>query len=294
MEELCQILIYHENEAESFKATLFGLDKWMHFNPLYFLPDICSNNGELKFFNYDFSSTISLTDILRFHDEDYVQYQSVLKGINYLIHQSSNNQSAIKSEHIEILRPYYDITFKFTPIAKITNHSSNLYPLIHYSSFPLKTLLEEKKSLYYDYVYHCYSPSDILFSIMHFIALRKYKFRICNHCGKYFATTNLKVEYCKRFSEYPNYQKYDCYNAVKRIRQLIQRKHIRIGNNLRKYYPLEKSEDFEKQFNELAIKLKEHSDYTIIKECFDFLDKKKWYGKDSIRNVGWTTPNQHQ
>lgn len=285
MKELCLILIYHQNKQDIFKAILSGLGKWKDFNPLYILPDIFANNGKLKFSNYDFSSTISLTDVLYFNDEERTQYQAVLDGITFLMHQSSETQSAISSELIEILRPYYDITFKFTPLADVTLSSSS-YP-IHYSSFSIEEVIEKKSSLYYDYCYQCYSPADILFSIMHFIALKQYKFRRCDHCGKYFVTNNLKRQYCNRFSEYPSYEKYTCYDAVKRIRQDIQRKHIRIGDNLRRHYPIEKLNDFEMQFNELVTKLKKHSEYSIIKECFDFLDTEKWYGKDCIRNVGW-------
>lgn len=287
MKELCQIIIYHINDTEDFQAKLTGLGQWATFNPLYLLPDICTNNGEFNFFNYEFSNTISLENILKFKNEQRTQYRAVLNGIEFLMKKSNEKQSEIKPEHIEILRPYFDITFKFTPIAKVTNPSSNSFPPIHHSSFSIEEVLQKKESLYYDYFYQCYSPSDILFSVLHFLALNKYKFRTCNHCGKYFATTNLKKQYCNRFSEYPGYEKYDCYNAVKRIRQEIQRKHVRIKNNLNQYYMPEKLEDFEKQFNELIDDLKEHSDYTIIEKCFELLDKKKWYVKDSIRTIGW-------
>lgn len=285
MKELCMILIYHQNNTDKFRATFSGFGTLKHFNPLYILSDIYANNGELKFFNHDFSSIISLTDVLCMNDEERIQYQAVLGGIESLISRSSQEKSAINPEHIEVLRSYYDITFKFSPHASVTS-SAGSSP-IHYSSFSLEEVLEKKSSLFYDYCYQCYSPSDILFSIMHFIALKQYKFKKCNHCGKYFATDNLKNQYCNRFSEYPCYEKYGCYNAVKRIRQDIQREHIRIKNNLIQNYTYEKLNDFETQFNELIDQLKEHSDYTNIEKCFNLLDRKKWYVKDSIRTVGW-------
>lgn len=287
MKELCQIIIYHINDTEDFQAKITGLEKWVTFNPLYILPDIYANNGKFNFFNYDFSDIVSLENILNFRNEQREQYHAVLKGIEFLMNISNYEQSEIKPEHIEMLRPYFDITFKFTPIAKVTNPSSNSFPPIHYYSFPIEEVLQKKSSLYYDYFYQCYSPSDILFSILHFLALNKYKFKTCDHCGKYFATTNLKKQYCDRFSEYPGYEKYDCYNAVKRIRQDIQRKHVRIKNNLSQHYMPQRLEDFEKQFFELTADLKKLSNYTNIKKCFEFLDTEKWYKKDSIRTIGW-------
>lgn len=285
MQELCMILIYHQSNTGKFRATLSCSGQFKHFDPLYILPDICANNGELRFFNHDFSSIISLTDVLYLNDEERTQYQAVLGGIKSLIYQSSQERAAINPEYIEVLRSYYDITFKFSPHASVTSSAGPFS--IHYSNFPLDEVLEKNSSLFYDYCYQCYSPSDILFSILHFIALKQYKFKKCNHCGKYFATDNLKNQYCNRFSEYPGYEKYDCYNAVKRIRQDIQREHVRIKNNLNQNYMPEILDNFEIQFNNLIVKLKKHSDYAIIKECFDLLDKKKWYVKDSIRNVGW-------
>ena len=214
MKEICTILIYHDKNTNNFKATIVYSGKSFNFNPLYFLPDVCANNGKLKFSNYDFSDTISLTDIKNSNDEEGEQYQAVLKGINLLMENSIKTQTEIKPEIIELLRPYYDITFKFKPIAKRIEDSFTSYPLIDHSSLSIEDIIQEKSSLYYDYVYQCYSPSDILFSVIHFLALNKYKFAICTHCGKYFATNNLKNIYCDRFSEYPGYENFDCYNAI--------------------------------------------------------------------------------
>lgn len=286
MKELCQIVIYHKKDTNDFEATLNYLGKFASFNPLYFLPDICANNGKLIFSNYDFSDTISLMDINNFNEEERQQYQAVLTGIDFLIKCSYQKHLEITPEIIEILRPYYDITFKFNPIAKITDNSSTTFPIIHYTSFSINEVIQDKRLLYYEYFYQCYSPSDILFSIMHFIALNKYKFKPCMHCGRYFATDNFKNLYCKRFSEYPEYQKFDCYEAVKRIRQKIQRNHRQISNNLRKNYMPENLDNFEMKFYQLLDELKDHSDYETINKCLNFLSKENWYTKDSIRCVG--------
>lgn len=199
---------------------------------------------------------------------------------------SIKTQTEIKPEIIELLRPYYDITFKFKPIAKRIEDSFTSYPLIDHSSLSIEDIIQEKSSLYYDYVYQCYSPSDILFSIIHFLALKKYKFAVCMHCGKYFATNNLKNIYCERFSEYPGYEKLDCYNAVKRIRLQITRKHQQIYKNLYANYTSDICNNFAIQYNKLSTELKKHSDYDIIDDCFNFLSKEKWYTKDSIRCIG--------
>ena len=272
MKEICTILIYHDKNTNNFKATIVYSGKSFNFNPLYFLPDVCANNGKLKFSNYDFSDTISLTDIKNSNDEEGEQYQAVLKGINLLMENSIKTQTEIKPEIIELLRPYYDITFKFKPI--------------DHSSLSIEDIIQEKSSLYYDYVYQCYSPSDILFSVIHFLTLNKYKFAICTHCGKYFATNNLKNIYCDRFSEYPGYEKLDCYNAVKRIRQQIKRKYRQIYKNLSANYTCEILDNFVKQYDKLSLELNKHSDYDIINDCFTFLSKENWYTKPTIRCVG--------
>lgn len=286
MKEICTILIYHDKNTNNFKATIVYSGKSFSFNPLYFLPDVCANNGKLKFSNYDFSDTISLTDIKNSNAEEREQYQAVLKGINLLMENSIKTQTEIKPEIIELLRPYYDITFKFKPIAKRIEDSFTSYPLIDHSSLSIKDIIQEKSSLYYDYVYQCYSPSDILFSVIHFLALNKYKFAICTHCGKYFATNNLKNIYCDRFSEYPGYENFDCYNAVKRIRQQIKRTYQQIYKNLRAYYTYEIFNNFVTQYDKLLLELNKHSDYDIIDDCFTFLSKENWYTKPPIRCVG--------
>ncbi|WP_074962389.1 DUF6076 domain-containing protein [Ruminococcus albus] len=128
--------------------------------------------------------------------------------------------------------------------------------------------------------------ADILFSVLHFLSINDYKYNRCEHCGRYFATTNLKNLYCDRKSDYPHFEKLTCYEAVKRIRQDIQRKHRQIYKNLSANYLPEQLNKFESEYIKSLEELKKQSNYTNIDNCYKLLDKNRWYTKKSIRVVG--------
>ena len=120
--------------------------------------------------------------------------------------------------------------------------------------------------MFFDYFYQCWNPADILFAILHFLSINNYKFKKCKHCGKYFATNNFKIEYCKNKSGYPNYEKYECGEAVKRIRQQIRRQSELINKNLRTNYLGDDLEKFITGRDILLDKLIKHSDYIVTKK----------------------------
>ncbi|HAB61449.1 MAG TPA: hypothetical protein DCE48_12290 [Lachnospiraceae bacterium] len=94
------------------------------------------------------------------------------------------------------------------------------------------------------------------------------------------------MEYYKNKSDYSGYEKHECGEAVKRIRQQIKRQSELIGNNLRTNYLGDDLENFITARDVLLDELVEHSDYATIAKCLEFFDKKKWYTKNSARTVG--------
>ena len=73
-------------------------------------------------------------------------------------------------------------------------------------------------------VYTCANIQQVVFSILHFLILNGYKFANCRHCGRLYATQNLKNIYCSRTSPYPGYERYYCKDAVKRINDALEKR----------------------------------------------------------------------
>lgn len=73
-------------------------------------------------------------------------------------------------------------------------------------------------------VYRCSDLPQVAFSILHFLILDGYKFSNCKHCGRLYATKNLKTVYCNNFSPFPGYERYSCKDAVKRINDSLNKR----------------------------------------------------------------------
>ena len=149
----------------------------------------------------------------------------------------------------------------------------------HYLTCPLDKLLKVQTTSYGTYFYQCFSLSDIIVSILHFLAMNDYKINRCRHCGRYFATLSLKQEYCPRNSTYPDREHYSCYEAVKRIRQDLRRIYIRMYKNLHANYIYEHRYNFENEFAKAFDDVKAHSDYETIDKCYEILSPEYWYTK---------------
>lgn len=285
MEELCQVLIYLCEETQTYEGIITGLNRWLHFNPSNFLADICADNDEYRFCDTK-DGMVSLFDYISFNDYELEQLNATKDGIKYLIQWSEKTKCVIPARSVELLRPYYDISVKVNLSTKIVGDNKTKYPWIDYSTISLETLLNANADLYRDYFYQCFCPADILYSVLHFLASNNYKCSSCDHCGRHYATRNLKNKYCERHSQYPGYENKTCELAVKEIRQDIRREYGRIYNNLYQNYPIELLNDFVSQYKKLEDELKKQSSVEIINKCYALLDTSKWYKKDSVRTVG--------
>jgi hypothetical protein len=84
------------------------------------------------------------------------------------------------------------------------------------------------------YLYSCKNVSELVFSIFHYLVSNEYKFTACKHCGKSFATRNLKFEYCTRNSPFEAYERFDCHTACKDIKKKFRRHQEEIDKNINK------------------------------------------------------------
>ena len=107
--------------------------------------------------------------------------------------------------------------------ADSANYLYLIYPIIG-------ILLAESKGFT---VYTCANIQQVVFSILHFLILNGYKFANCRHCGRLYATQNLKNIYCSRTSPYPGYERYYCKDAVKRINDALEKRRDTVYKRLR-------------------------------------------------------------
>lgn len=295
MKEFCEVIIIVNNGIPA--GLITGLQQNISFNPINILPELRYKieeieHGDIDFDAFDYAFEYAFEHIIKVDNRD--QYTALVLAIKKILVESSTSHKYFDLAQIELLKSYFDITFHFTPIRTISNPMKVFAPSlpkyvdspVHYSHYSVDSALNFKASDYHEYFYQCYSLSDAIFSIWHFLALNKYKFNKCKHCGRYFATKSYKQEYCSRNSTYPKKEEYTCYEAVKRIRQDLNRQHRAIYQNLYANYTKDHLETFEKAFTDAFMDVKDHSDYSTIDSCYAILSKDKWYTKPSIRNIG--------
>ena len=147
-------------------------------------------------------------------------------------------------------------------------------PISYSNETSLKAIFEENNNTPYRFMYTCYSMEDIIFSVFHFLVLMDYKFNMCHHCLKFFATTTLKRKYCNRKSPYPKYEHLPCEEAVRNIKQLLARKRKVIYDKLSTYYAYAVQEEFVSLCDEKKKIIDKHSTVEDLKDYEDFLSKK--------------------
>ncbi|MBR3419202.1 MAG: hypothetical protein IKG82_10980 [Oscillospiraceae bacterium] len=99
------------------------------------------------------------------------------------------------------------------------------------------------------------SVLDLLFSLLYFYTFEGLKIKRCHHCGKWFATSTLKTNYCARISPCSEMTiagkpllnaKEPCKQAVKTIRQRFLSRKDSIRQNFSTNHP-DRLDDFYKQ-----------------------------------------------
>lgn len=79
----------------------------------------------------------------------------------------------------------------------------------------------------------CRTMIDFTFALVHYLVFNECKITKCAHCGHFFATKNLKEKYCTRNSPFAGYESYSCKNAVKAIKDMLDKKRISEYERLR-------------------------------------------------------------
>lgn len=81
--------------------------------------------------------------------------------------------------------------------------------------------------------YSCRTMIDFVFSMVHYCVYNKLVITRCAHCGKLFIANSLKVKYCHRKSPFPDYTDYCCGDAVKALKDKLEKKRIAEYERLR-------------------------------------------------------------
>ena len=198
---------------------------------------------------------------------------------------------ALDSKHESDLVSYLDAKLANLPNikTKVPLHFSIDVPdkieqALHYSHYSVENFLNYNLSKCHEYFYECYSLADVIFSVLHFLALNRYKFNKCLHCDRYYAASTYK--YCSRHSLYPTFEHLPCDEAQKNIKQKISREHRKIYKNLFENYPPEVLEDFETKYSTELKSVKEHPNTTNIDSCFALVNPDRWYTKEYTRLRG--------
>jgi len=291
MKEYCQILIENKNNKPN--GRIFGFDKVLSFDPTTILADLRFTEhlfldyNLVPFDDWDYAFEYGFAEKIKIQDKDREQYHKLIITIRKIIEKSNNTHNTINLSTVELLRTYFDITNHFIPsnlipnfFAKIaTDAASENIMTVHYSHYSIEDALACDVSKFHSYFYECYSLADAVFSILHFLALGRYKFKKCLHCGKYFATQTDKQKYCLRNSPYPGYTHLNCEQAVRNISQDFKRSYKRIYNNLSQNHndDMDTLNAFLSDYSECVKVFKKEPNTQNINYCFYILKEKRWY-----------------
>ena len=133
-------------------------------------------------------------------------------SINNTIHEFLNNRNEMT------------LTLKEVDIFRIThNVRTELRPLVHND-------FEYKNGMKFQSVN---TIIDVFYCLSYYHAFEGHKLKICEHCGRWFATNSFKNKYCERNSTVEQYSHLKCEIAAQNMKQECRRVKKRIENNLR-------------------------------------------------------------
>lgn len=299
MKNTYQVII--KNSLQNPTGHIIGFDKNSYFNPLTILFELNFKNEELDledmdFDDFDYGTEYAFQDL--FVVDNRAQYYRVVQAIKILLFESYSQKTCLNLNKVDFLRPYFDITFTLSLFNLIENPLKPFCPTapdetvvpIHYSKYSMAAALKCNLMDCYEYFYDCQSLADIIYAILHFLALNKYSVNKCAHCGRYFLTKSYKTKYCPRNSPYPNFEHLPCEQAVKNIKQDINRKASTIYCNLQNNYPQDVLELFYKEYCAEYKLFRNEPSVAHINACYKVVDRERWYTKSRIICRGKKAP----
>lgn len=131
---------------------------------------------------------------------------------------------------------------------------------------------------------------DIVFHLLYYYTLNNLKLVKCEHCGRWFVTSNLKNKYCTRNSTIIGYTHLNCEQAVRNIKQQCGRKKNRIETkannaiNLKKYSVVSSFvDDFVNECYVYLDEISKKSSVENLSNYLSFLDRVE-KGKEWLNN----------
>lgn len=139
----------------------------------------------------------------------------------------------------EMVRSFYDLSFSVQMADETPFIGSRTKPLKprHFGFSKIEQVLDHKADTTRYYIYHCQAMIDVPFAILHYLLCHEYKFRSCEHCGKFFATKSLKQKYCTRKSPCKEYKHLRCDIAVDHFMKKIKKRKKSVMTSLSNHYP---------------------------------------------------------
>lgn len=242
MKRLCELNI--QVEGNSLQAVITGLKENIYFDPTVVLSELRFTKEPLSpelLFETDFNDTdyaleYAFGNRITIKRTEREQYYKLVTTIKLLLKKSYELNQPLDLKEIEFIKAFYDISFNYTPSYQVDNffhkYSSQAPKYVELSAKYYHFSVEEVMKLdvegIHNYFFECYSVADLVFAILYFLAINKYKISKCKHCKRYFATKTYKQEYCHRKAIYPRYSHLNCEQAIRNISQEFKRGYNRI------------------------------------------------------------------
>ena len=237
-----------------------------------------------------YSAEYGFTNPIQIKDNERDLYTRCVKDIRKILQL----KQSLKFQDLELFKNYLDITTRLTiadekdnPFSAFSKNVPETHTCpISYGYYTLEQLFKKSLSNNLIYFYDCFSLRDVLYAVLHYLIIHEYKFVKCKHCGRYFATTNLKQEYCKRKSPYINYKGQlstsdkECEEAVRLIQKRLRNRRKNLYND---YYARENGDEqiFLEQYKPYEKEIKNSPSLSSLKKYEHFLYNENKLGKTS-------------
>lgn len=128
---------------------------------------------------------------------------------------------------------------------------------------------------------------SLIYGLMYYYAMNDYKLKKCEHCGKWFATKSFKIKYCQRNSPVDKFTHLKCEQAVRNIKQEINRTKKLVYNSLTTYTQNYGDEEINRFLDKCAEYSKLGNNYKNLSEYYTFVKryrKEQKHGNNNEKN----------